>query len=443
MNGNAVKDGENRLLKKPPLKVRDVDSNGIGEMIGICPGDQLVSINDHPIRDVIDYRFYSADEVLDCILLRGEKKKQIRLEKPFGQDLGLEFESTSFRRCANHCLFCFVDQNPKTVRKSLIFKDEDYRLSFLHGNYVTLTHLKKEDLERIVEQRLSPLYLSIHATNGAVRKRLLGLNREDHLLEKIEYLTGHRIELHGQIVLCRGINDGAVLEESLDTLSSFYPSLRSIAVVPVGLTKHREGLPRIDGYERDSARVVLSQVKKYQKRFKNKLGEIFVYLSDEFYLLSGKPLPSTEHYGDFWQVENGVGLTRTFLNGFSEAMKTVPKKLTRPQQLTWITSVLAGPILQRTVLPKLKKIRNLDVDLRIVPNHFFGESVTVSGLITGSDIIETLREDKRETIVCLPPNCLNQERIFLDDFSLADLEKELKRPVVIIEDIGELWKILN
>ncbi len=430
------------MKKKVSLRVHRVEEKSLGEMKGISPGDRLITINGHSVHDIIDYQFYSSDEVLDCTFLRGKKQEQIHFQKEFGQNIGLEFESIRFKHCGNHCIFCFVDQNPKSVRRRLKFKDEDYRLSFLYGNYVTLTHIGKRDLERIVEQRLSPLYISIHATDLSIRKVLLGLKRNDHLLEKIEFLTKHRIELHGQIVLCQGINDSSVLDNSLRILSSFYPGLKSVAVVPVGLTKHRQRLPQLKGYYHASALKVVEQIEDFQKRFENELREPFVYLSDEFYLLSGEPLPSKDHYGEFWQIENGVGLTVSFLNTFDRNLKKVPKKLRVSKQFTWITGILAGPVLQRHVLPKLKRIQNLDVQIKILPNHFFGESVTVSGLLTGSDIIEAFRGDNDGTTLCLPPNCLNQDKVFLDDISLADLEKQLNRKVMVIQDIGELWKIM-
>lgn len=411
-------------------------------MHNVLPGDRLVTINGHAIRDIIDYRFYSADNVLDCTFFREEKERWVHFKKAFDQTLGLEFEPFRFQKCTNHCIFCFCDQNPKSVRSPLKFKDEDYRLSFLYGNYVTLTQVGKEDLERIVKQRLSPLYLSIHATDLSVRKRLLGVHRDDHLLEKMEYLTRHAIELHGQIVLCRGINDGVVLENSMAVLSSFYPGLRSVAVVPVGLTKHRQGLPALKGYDSMTAREVVEQIRVFQKRFQKKWGEPFVYLSDEFYLLAGQPLPQTEHYGNFWQVENGVGLTRTFLDDFEKTVKSLPKKLERPKQLTWVTGVLAGPILLQTVLPRLGRIRNLHVDVQIIPNHFFGESITVSGLLTGGDIIDAFRRNPSDALLCLPSNCLNEDGIFLDDLSPLDLEKELNREVIVVQDMKELWKML-
>ncbi len=412
-------------------------------MFNILPGDRLAAINGHAIRDVIDYRFYSTDDVLDCTFLREGKEKRFHFEKACDQTLGLEFEPFQFQKCTNHCIFCFCDQNPKLVRSRLKFKDEDYRLSFLYGNYITLTHIGKQDLERIVKQRLSPLYLSIHATDLSVRKRLLGIHQDDHLLDKIEYLTQQGIELHGQIVLCCGINDGVILENSITTLSSYYPGLRSIAVVPVGLTKHRLGLPVLKGYDPITAREVVEQIQVFQKRFQKKWGEPIVYLSDEFYLLAKKSLPQTDHYGDFWQVENGVGLTRTFLDDFDEAVKSLPRKLERPKKLTWVTGALAGPILLQRVLPRLERIRNLDIDVQIVLNHFFGESITVSGLLTGRDFIEAFRGDQRDTILCLPPNCLNEDGIFLDNLSPSDLEKELKKEVIVIQNIKELWKILN
>lgn len=404
------------------------------------PGDRLLEINGHTIRDIIDYQFYSADEVLDCLFIRGGEVKQVQLKRDGeGKSLGIDFEQMRLKTCGNRCIFCFVDQNPRGLRRSLYFKDEDYRLSFLHGNYVTLTHVHRDDLDRIVEQRLSPLYVSVHAADPVVRRSLLGLKKDDHLVDKMRFLVEHGIELHGQIVLCLGFNDGRVLLESIETLSSLFPKLRSMAVVPVGLTRHRRGLTRLRGYDSESAGRVLEMIGNVQQLYRKRLGEPFVYMSDEFYLLGGESLPSSEHYGDFWQVENGVGLTRAFITEFDEISKDFPEKLEQPQHCTLVTGVLAGPILEHDVLPRLRRIGNLHTRVRVVPNRFYGESVTVSGLLTGRDIIDFFRDEKDDSVLLLPPNCLNDDGLFLDDLSPQDLAEELDRPVLAGEDLESLW----
>jgi len=419
--------------------IKKVEKESIAEIMGIRPGDQLLEINGHPIRDIIDYQFYSADEILDCTFLTNNKVKkiQINLEE---ENIGLEFEPMRFKRCGNHCIFCFIDQNPKGLRKSLYFKDEDYRLSFLYGNYVTLTNVTKSDMERIVEQKLSPLYVSIHATDPEIRKTLLGLKRKDYLLEKIHFLTNHSIELHGQIVICPGINDGEVLHRTLQTLSSFFPGLRSVAVVPVGLTRHRKGLPKLKKHNPESVLDIIRIVQTLQEEYEKKFGEPFVYLSDEFYLLVGKPLPSSFHYRDFWQIENGVGLTRFFLSSFEDSARTFPSKLKKKQHLVFVTGTMAEPILRENVLPVLNRIKNLSVRLLPISNRFFGESVTVSGLLTGKDIINTLQKENKDTTILLPSNCLNTDNLFLDDVSLEELRRKLNRKIIVVEDFKTFWE---
>lgn len=423
------------------LKVESVFRGSIGDVLGIRPGDRLVEINGHTIRDIIDYQFYSADDVIDCTFLRNRKVKSIRFRQEECQNSGLDFEPMRLKKCGNRCIFCFVDQNPKGMRLSLYFKDEDYRLSFIHGNYVTLTQVSRNDLKRIVEQRLSPLYVSIHAVDLKIRKNLLGLKQDDRLLGKIRFLINNGIELHGQIVLCPGINDGKVLKESLETLSSFFPGVHSIAVVPVGLTRHRQGLPKLRGYDSDSARIVLEEVENVQKGFKRKLGQSFVYLADEFYLLGRISLPCFEHYEDFWQLENGVGLTRSFLKTFDEASKEFPEKLDRSRRFVIVTGALAEPVIESYVLPVLRKIKNLHIHIRVVYNRFYGDSITVSGLLTGQDIIDAFRGDENDADLLLPHNCLNSDEFFLDDLSINDLTRVLKRRIIALEDFKNFWKI--
>ncbi len=430
------------MLKNPALIVQAVEKNSLGDEKGIRVGDRLLEINGHAVRDCIDVQFYSADATFDCIFQRDQQTIEIRFQRKEDRCLGLDFAPMHFRGCGNKCVFCFVDQNPAGLRSSLYFKDEDYRLSFLHGNYVTLTGVTREDLDRITEQRLSPLYISVHAVNYKVRKRLLGLKHNDRLMEKIRFLVDHGIELHGQIVLCPGWNDGEILRETLMELSLLFPNFRSVALVPVGLTCHRKGRESLQGYTSASAKNLIDSMTGVQYTFIKEFREPFIYLADEFYLLADRMLPEYSHYGDFWQMENGVGMTRLFIDNFQTLYKEMEMKLRRSAKIAIVTGVLAEPVLARHVIPKLRKINKLHVDLIPVHNRFFGESVTVTGLLTAGDILESLRDISDEIVVFLPSNCLNTDALFLDDCTMKKFETELNRRVIVSDNFSEVWKMV-
>jgi putative radical SAM enzyme (TIGR03279 family) len=442
MNGNGVKSGRKFLLKNPGLIVRAVEKGSLGDDKGVRAGDRLMEINGHAIRECIDVQFYSADVIIDCVFQRDDQTVAIRFHRQEERCLGLDFEPMHFRGCGNKCVFCFVDQNPPGLRSSLYFKDEDYRLSFLYGNYVTLTRVSQEDLDRIAEQRLSPLYISVHAVNTKVRKRLLGLKHHDRLMEKIRFLVAHGIELHGQIVLCPGWNDGEVLRETVKELSGLFPGFRSLALVPVGLTRHRKDQEHLQGYTSASAKNLIDLMRGAQYTFIKEFGEPFVYLADEFFLLADRLLPEHSHYGDFWQMENGVGMTRLFIDNFETLCKKMEMKLRRSAKIAIVTGVLAQPVLARHVIPRLRKITNLQVDLIPVHNRFFGESVTVTGLLTAGDILESLRDISDDFVVFLPSNCLNTDALFLDDYTVKKFGTELNRRVIVSDNFSEVWKLV-
>ena len=393
--------------------------------------------------DVIDVMFHFTGTSHQCTFRREGGIFKTILEKEENESAGLDFEPMRFKKCGNRCVFCFVDQNPEGLRPTLYFKDEDYRLSFLHGCYVTLTHLSAGDLDRIIRQRLSPLFVSIHAVNPEVRTALLGLDREDHLVEKLRCLTEGGIEIHGQIVLCPGLNDGNILDETVDVLADFYPGIRSLSVVPVGLTRYRDGLPFIQSVDAQYARRTIKQIRPYQRRFRRRMKERFVYLSDEFYLLANASIPDTKQYGEFWQIENGVGLTRFFLNRFREQSRSFPDRLSSPQGIVLVTGTLAAPVFEKTILSRLRRIRGLDVSLCTVSNRFYGDTVTVSGLLTGKDILDTCASMPKDHILVLPAHCLNSDGLFLDDRSTADLERMLGNRVLVVENFQSLFEKLD
>ncbi len=416
------------------MKIKSVQDKSIGAEIGLRPGDDLIEINGHPIRDLIDYRFYENDEFLEMSVRRNGETLSYEIEKDPYDSLGLEFPELKFKACGNHCVFCFTDQNPKGLRKSLYFKDEDYRLSFLYGNYTTLTNVKQADLDRMVEQHLSPLYVSVHATDWETRRRLLGIKRPDHLLEKLEFLVAHGIEIHTQIVLCPGINDGAVLQKTLSDLRALFPGVRSTAVVPLGLTKHRTTLPPLEPVTDAYARRFLTEILKWQKKFLKEIGTRFVFASDEFFLRAGEPIPDETYYEEYPQLEDGVGMVRLMLENFDAVSGELPRKMRQPARITLVTGKLAGPILQESILPRLQEIDQLDAQILPVQNEFYGDSITVNGLLTGQDIHRALSRGERWGTVLLSEKLLNYDGLFLDDWTPQTVEERTGQQLVFVDD---------
>jgi putative radical SAM enzyme (TIGR03279 family) len=395
-------------------------------------------VNGRPVRDLLDFRFHSVDGPLACGFERAGRPFRITIPDGDAEAFGLKFEPMRFRPCGNKCVFCFVDQNPPGVRAGLAFKDEDYRLSFLFGNYVTLTAVGDEDLERIAEQRLSPLYVSVHAADPAVRRRLLGIRKDDRLTEKIRYLGERGVEMHGQVVLCPGINDGAVLEETVAALAGYFPAFRSVAVVPVGLTRHRRGLADLNPVTASAATALLDRIGPMQRRFRSETGESFVYAADEFYLLAGRALPQASHYREYWQRDNGVGMVRSLLSDFSRNRRRLPASFGRRTRFMVVTGTLAAPVIKSHILPGLNLIRNASFSLTAVRNRFFGDSVTVSGLLTGRDIAAALRSSRPFETALLPSNCLNSDGLMLDDWTPEKLSARLQRPVRVLESFTDI-----
>jgi putative radical SAM enzyme (TIGR03279 family) len=415
------------------MEIKRVEKNSLAEKHNLFSGDDIIKINNKLIRDVIDYRYYLSEEQLELqIKDKKGRIKKIRIKKRLDQDLGIVLKEDPYRRCPNKCIFCFVDQLPKGLRKSLYFKDEDYRLSFLHGNFITLTNLSDDDIRRIVKQRISPLYVSVHTTDEDLRKIMLGNPKIPKLVPLIEELAKNRIELHTQIVLCPGINNGDNLKKTVFDLAGFYPYVRSLAIVPVGLTRFRENLPRISGVSKQYSKEIINKVKKWQKQFRDKFRENFLYLSDEFFLKAGIDIPDVGYYDDFFQIENGVGLVRKFIDDFKTSSYLLPEKLKRKTEITLVTGKLSAKFIRKMVNQEIKRIKNLKVKIVEVKNEFFGNMVTVSGLLAGEDIIQALKKEKKPgEIILLPPNCVNTEDKFLDNLTPKDLQRKFKRKVVV------------
>ncbi len=409
-------------------KIVEIKDRTLIETIGIYPGDKLISINEHEINDMLDYQFHAADEVLEIVIEKpGGSSVSFEYDVYENGPLEMELEPDPIQRCKNKCVFCFIHQLPKGLRKSLYVKDEDYRLSFTHGNYITLTNLSEEDFERIIEMRLSPLYISVHTTDEELRRYMLGKSNIDPLMPQIKRLVESEIQLHTQIVVCPGINDKEHLTKTVSDLALFYPHLQSVAIVPVGLTEHRERLPKLDPVTPEIADEILEQCDRLQKQYLDQLGTRFLFPADEFFLLVDEPIPPKKYYEYFPQIENGVGMVRDLMSS-----RKLPKlKLKKKLRATIATGKLAAPVLEKVFREKLRDVEGLEYEIVPIENRLMGKSVTVSGLLGGKDFYRELKSSgNRGDIMILPPDCLNDDGLFLDDWTPADLEKKLKLPVV-------------
>jgi putative radical SAM enzyme (TIGR03279 family) len=400
---------------------------------GLRPGDRVLAINGHALRDAIDFQFHGGDERLALSVEREGVRHALRLVRWAGAELGVELEApraAEIATCANKCVFCFIHQLPKGMRKSLYVKDDDFRLSFLHGNYITLTDLDETELERIVEQRLSPLYLSVHATDPALRWELLGRPRVTaEILPRLERLAKAGIRMHAQIVLCPGLNDGAHLERTVRELAPLHPHVATTAIVPVGLTRHRERLPALRTLTDDEARALTERVATWQGQFLERLGSRFVFLGDEVYLQAAMPLPAADAYEGFAIAEDGIGLVRRFEDGVERALRR-RRAASAPRAVTVISGALYAPRLERLVAA----IAGATARVAAVPNHFFGGSVSVAGLLTGQDIARHLATlpELGEAIVVPAVALRDRDGVFLDDMTPSDLAAALGVPVRVV-----------
>lgn len=413
------------------VKITGIEQGSIAEKFNIKKGDLLLSINGNGITDVLDYRFYLTDRLVTLELEGEGGKYAVTIKKDEYDDIGLEFETPlmdSKQSCRNGCIFCFIDQNPKGLRDSLYFKDDDSRLSFLHGNYVTLTNMTDSDIARIIKMRISPINISIHTTNPDLRVKMMKNKRAGDVLRYLDDFLSAGLSMCGQIVLCRGVNDGEELRRSLTDLSRYYPALSSVAVVPAGLTKHREGLYPLSDFTPDEAGEVIDIINSFGEEMLKKYGTRVFYAADEFYLKASCPLPPTEYYEDFPQIENGVGMLRSFSDEFNMAEGDVEYMagMDKQRKVTVVTGVASYPMIKQfadraeAINPKLK------VNTVCIINKFFGQSVTVSGLLTGIDILEGLRGIDLGDELLLPENCLRHgDDLFLCGMTAKELSDSL------------------
>ncbi len=419
--------------------VTSVDRGSPAARAGFRTGDDLISLAGHKIRDVFDLKFYSYESVLSAEILRGGKPHTLRIRKAEGEPLGLGFESYLIdepRSCRNKCIFCFIDQMPPGMRETLYFKDDDARLSFLQGNYITLTNLSDEDVERIKLMRISPINVSVHTTDPELRCRMLQNRFAGESLRRLGELAEAGVSLNAQIVLCPGWNDGEALVRTLADLSALGEALESASVVPVGLTKFRDGLTPLRPLTAQEAADTIDAVDAAAKKMLRERQSRVFYCSDELYLTSGRELPSVEYYEDFPQLENGVGMLALFLDEFGAALDglTAPEK---PRHVSLATGRLFAPILRKAVDLLRRKCNNIDCVVYDIRNDFFGELITVAGLVTGGDLIAQLRGKPLGELLIIPKTMLRSgEDVFLDDVSVSDVERELGVPVLPVESGG-------
>jgi putative radical SAM enzyme (TIGR03279 family) len=424
-----------RQSEKDGVVVSAVAARGPAQQGGLRPGDRIVAINGQAVRDVIDFHFNAGEARLTCAVERDGGRASVVVDRR-GADLGLELLAptpSEISTCANKCVFCFIHQLPRGMRKSLYVKDDDYRLSFLHGNYITLTDLEESELKRIETQRLSPLYVSVHATDPELRHRLLGEPRvKRDLLPIMARLGRAGIRMHAQIVLCPGWNDGPQLERSILELSALHPAVATTAVVPVGLTAHRERLPDLRTLAADEARALVGTIGRWQAGLRARLGTRFVWGGDELYLQAGLPIPSRAAYEGFPVVEDGIGLVRRFEDGWARVKRRAPARLARPRAVTVVTGEMYAPRLERLLAGF--GVGNLDVRVRAIRNEWFGGSVQVAGLLTGADIQRQLAGTALGEAVLVPSVALRDSvGVFLDELTPGEIASALGVPVRPVE----------
>ena len=420
--------------------ITSVDPRSPAEKAHIKPGEKLLTINGHRIVDVLDYRFYGYDPAAKLELQQPDGTvRTVRIRKAEGQDLGLNFETYLMdhaHSCANNCIFCFVDQMPKGLRKSLYFKDDDARLSFLMGNYITLTNMAERSIQRIIDLRISPINVSVHTTDPALRAKMLGNPHAGKSIAAMRRLAENGIHMNCQIVACPGINDGPQLQKTMEDLADMHPGVASVAIVPVGLTRYREGLYPLEEYDAETAAAVIDLVEDFGRRCRERFGSTLFWCSDEFYLLAGRQLPNDEYYESYNQLENGVGMLRLLEVEFHGALRMVDENDTA-SPFTIATGLDAAPMIETLVRDAMAKCPGLRGQVIPVVNRFFGEKIVVSGLITGQDLIRTLKGRDLGQRLLLPDNMLRyHENVFLDDVTIQQVEQELGVPITFVAQDG-------
>ena len=429
------------MKKNKEHVISRIEPGSIAEELELAPGDALVSVNGQSIEDIFDYHYLINEEYLEILIRKSDGEEwELEIEKEYEDDLGIVFENglmDEYRSCRNKCMFCFIDQLPRGMRETLYFKDDDSRLSFLQGNYVTLTNMSDEDVERIIRYHLSPINISFHTMNRDLRCRMLNNRFAGDALDKVEQFYKAGITMNGQIVLCKGINDGDELEHSIEALTKYLPHLQSLSVVPVGLTDHREGLYLLEPFTREDALQVLKQLHAWQDRLYEKYGTHFVHAGDEWYLLAEKELPEEESYDGYLQLENGVGMVRLLREELKNELNCRTGD-SRSRSITIATGTLAAPMLEKEAEEIRKKYPNVELKILPIQNDFFGRRITVAGLLTGRDLKNQLAGRALGEALLLTEHMMKSgERVFLDDMTVEELSRALQVPIIIVESDGK------
>lgn len=435
-------------MQKKEHKISRILAGSIAQELEIEPGDVLLSVNDTEIKDVFDYHYQLNEEYVTVAIRKSDGEEwEYEIEKEYEEDLGIEFENglmDEYRSCSNHCIFCFIDQMPSGMRETLYFKDDDSRLSFLQGNYVTLTNMRDTDMERMITYKLAPINISVQAMNPQLRCKMLGNRFAGEALKKMRRLYEAGIEMNGQIVLCKGVNDKAELERSIRELTEYIPHMRSVSVVPAGLTKYREGLYPLELFTKQEAVEVLEMIHRWQRWCMERFGIHFVHASDEWYLLADMELPREETYDGYLQLENGVGMLRLLLEEFQEALSMEEQKgcpqhaAGKAEKISIATGKLAAPFIEQLSRQFMQRYPHKDIRVFAIRNDFFGEQITVSGLLTGQDLFKQLQNEDLGDRLLLPCSLLRSgEEIFLDDMTLEELKKALQVKIVIVNSNGQ------
>lgn len=428
-------------------KIAKIIEESIAEELEIEVGDKLISINGTEIKDIIDYKFLMADDYIEVEIEKQDGEIwTFEVEKDYQEDLGIEFENAIMdeaRSCHNNCLFCFIDQLPEGMRNTLYFKDDDSRLSFLQGNFVTLTNMNNEDLDRIIRYRISPINISVHTTNAELRKKMLNNRFAGDIYDKLKKLAKAGITMNCQIVLCPGYNNGEELVRTVSDLYKLYPAIENVAAVPVGVTKFRKNLNEITLYDAQSAKAEIEQISQFQQKALKKIGSPFVRLADEFYVMAGVEVPSTDFYGDFEQIEDGIGMIRFFRDSISKNLKKLNKKA--KGSFTLITGVSAYDEIEWAANAITEKNDKITINIQRIVNDFFGPTITAGGLLTGQDIMKQVQAGNVFDYIIMPKNMFKSgESIMLDDVTIAELENYFNKKILLCEYTGEdLIQLIN